>query len=198
MKTVNKYGIEFAGQPRARRGWKRRLGCWLWSLVWMVLVSLALWGLFAWATGRVTGLTGVSSLTMARPASAMRLAGFGLPEWVAYGVVGTLTMSVLALIAWNAIQPKRADADEVAARWQHDVMEEGMQEPWQKELSEWFKQRDVWISAKNARQMQALAQPDHVMALPMLDSYLRRELGLRLFVTSLMEIQAICGKGVAA
>ena len=125
----------------------------------------------------------------------LRMAGFGLPEWVAYGVVGTLTMSVLGLAAWNAILPRRTDADEVAAaRWQHEVMEE----PWHKELSEWFKQRDVWISAKNARQMQALAQPDHVMALPMLDSYLRRELGLRFFVTSLMEIQAICGKGVAA
>lgn len=102
MNTVNKYGVEWAG-PRRKASWKRRLGCWLWSLIWMVLVSLALWGLFAWATGRVTGLTGVTSLTMAKPA-AVRLAGFGVPEWVAYGVVMTLVLGILARLAWGAMQ----------------------------------------------------------------------------------------------
>lgn len=102
MNTVNKYGMEWAG-PRRKASWKRRLGCWLWTLIWMVLVSLALWGLFAWATGRVTGLTGVTSLTMAKPA-AVRLAGFGVPEWVVYGIVGTVVMGILARLAWGAMQ----------------------------------------------------------------------------------------------
>lgn len=193
MNTMNKYGIEYAGPRRVKRSGWMTVGT---ALTVLTLITAVICWLL-WLVHRASTAGDVMPV-MGGMRPALRAAGFGLPEWVAYGVVGTLTMSVLGLAALNAILPRRTDADEVAARWQHDVMEEGMQEPWQKELSEWFKQRDVWISAKNARQMQALAQPDHVMALPMLDSYLRRELGLRLFVTSLMEIQAICGKGVAA
>lgn len=194
MKTVNKYGIEFAGQRRVKRsGWMTVAT----ALTVLTLITAVICWL-VWLVYRASTAGDVMPV-MGGMRPALRAAGFGLPEWVAYGVVGTLTMSVLGLAAWNVILPRRTQCDEVAsARWQQEVMDEGLHEPWQQELSEWFKQRDVWISAKNARQIKALAQPDHVMALPMLDSYLRRELGLRLFVTSLMEIQAICGKGVAA
>lgn len=89
-------------RPKVRRGWKRRLGCWLWTLIWMLLVSLVLWGLFAWATGRVTGLTGMTSLTMAKPA-AVRLAGFGAPERVAAGIVAVIA----ALVVWRLITGAR-------------------------------------------------------------------------------------------
>ena len=199
MKTVNKYGIEFAGQPRARRGWKRRLGGWLWSLVWMVLVSLALWGLFAWATGRVTGLTGVTSLTMARPASAMRLAGFGVPEWVAYGITGTLVLGILARLAWGAMQ-EAFQIGELSEPPEHDGLEveanaAPMVEPWMEELRAMMRRRNSVITDKQCRQIRALCVPRHRMDLVMLDAFLRRELGLRLFVTTLKEVQAICAKG---
>lgn len=199
MKTVNKYGIEFAGQPRARRGWKRRLGCWLWSLVWMVLVSLALWGLFAWATGRVTGLTGVTSLTMARPASAMRLAGFGVPEWVAFGVVGTLVMVLLARLGWGAMQeafrigePDMQNGDGWADQCVTTTADAG---DWLPRLVEWFARRHVMLSRGQAIDIRRICVPDHRMALVELDQYLRKRMKLRLWMTSLLELQQICLSG---
>lgn len=124
MNTENKYGMEWAG-PRRKASWKRRLGCWLWTLIWMVLVSLALWGLVAWATGRVTGLTGVTGLTSeALTSEDLRLAGFGVPEWVAAGIVGMVVMGILARLAWGAMQ-EAFQIREMAEPPEHDPLEVG-------------------------------------------------------------------------
>lgn len=183
MKTVNKYGLEYAGPRRARRG---ALKQWLIDLVIGAVAMALLWWLFSLVHRAAT----VGDVMPPR-----RMAGFGLPEWVAYGVVGTLTMSVLALIAWNAIVGPRPAIEE-GDDWKDapglDV-EEGM-EPWMAELQALMARRHVLVSVKQCRQMRALCVPRHRMDLVMLDAFLRRELGLRLFVTSLKEVQAICGK----
>jgi hypothetical protein len=68
---------------------------------------------------------------------------------------------------------------------------------WMRELMGLFARRGILLTRRNCEQMRALCAPDHPLALVMLDSYLRRELGTRLFVTSLMEIQSVCAKGLA-
>jgi len=65
-----------------------------------------------------------------------------------------------------------------------------------RELMGLFSRRGILLTRRNCEQMRALCAPDHPLALVMLDSYLRRELGTRLFVTSLMEIQSVCAKGL--
>lgn len=100
MKTVNKYGLEFAGPRRARRG---ALKQWLIDLV-MIAVAIGLIALIWWLlslVSRAATCGDVMPLSGLKP--ELRTAGFGVPEWVAYGVLGTLTMSVLALVAWNVI-----------------------------------------------------------------------------------------------
>lgn len=190
MKTTNKYGLEFAGPRRVRRGG------WLTLLTALAVLTVitAIVGWLMWLVHRASTAGDVMPV-MSGMRPALQAAGFGLPEWVAYGVVGTLTMSVLALIAWNAIVGPRP-AIEVGDDWKDapglDV-EEGM-EPWMAELQALMARRHVLVSVKQCRQMRALCVPRHRMDLVMLDAFLRRELGLRLFVTSLKEVQAICGK----
>lgn len=186
MNTVNKYGMEWAG-PRRKASWKRRLGCWLWSLIWMVLASLALWGLFAWATGRVTGLTGVTSLTMAKPA-AVRMAGFGVPEGVALGVV----VVIVGMLLWRLVCGARLEADEERERCYTTTVDAG---DWLPCLVEWFARRHVMLSRGQALDMRRICVPDHRRALVELDQYLRQRMKLRLWMTSLLEVQQICLRG---
>lgn len=86
-------------RPSAKRGWKRRLGGWLWTLIWMVLVSLALWGLFAWATGRVMPVSGLKP--------ELRTAGFAVPQWAAWGIVAVIA----ALVVWRLITGARDERE---------------------------------------------------------------------------------------
>lgn len=189
MKTVNKYGLEYAGPRRARRG---ALKQWLIDLVIGAAAMALLWWLFS-LVHRAATVGDVMPVSGLKP--ELRTAGFAVPLWVAYGVVGTLTMSVIAVIAWNAVVGPRP-AMEDGEGWSDAVVpdvEENM-EPWMAELQALMARRHVLVSVKQCRQMQALCVPRHRMDLVMLDAFLRRELGLRLFVTSLKEVQAICGK----
>lgn len=89
--NTNKYGLEYAGPRRARRG---ALKQWLIDLIIGAAAMALLWWLFSLVH---------RAATAGDVMPPMRMAGFGVPEWVAYGVLGTLTMSVLALAAWNVI-----------------------------------------------------------------------------------------------
>lgn len=90
MKT-NKYGIEFAGPRRVKRGgWVTLLT----ALTVLTVITAMLW----WLVSLVH-----RAATCGDVMPPMRMAGFGVPEWIAYGVLGTVVMSLLAVIAWNAI-----------------------------------------------------------------------------------------------
>ncbi len=183
MKTVNKYGLEYAGPRRARRGALRQ---WLMDLIIGAVAMALLW----WLVSMVSRAATVGDVM-----PPLRMAGFGVADWIAYGVLGTVVMSLLALIAWNAIVGPRP-AMEDGEGWSDAVVPdvEELAEPWMAELQALMAQRHVLVSMKQCRQIRALCVPRHRMDLVMLDAFLRRELGLRLFVTSLKEVQAICGK----
>lgn len=182
MKT-NKYGIEFAGPRRVKRGgWVTLLT----ALTVLTVITAMLW----WLVSLVH-----RAATCGDVMPPMRMAGFGVPEWIAYGVLGTVGMSLLGVLAWNAIVGPRP-AMEDGEGWSDAVAPatEEITEPWMVELQALMARRHVQVSTKQCRQIRALCVPRHRMDLVMLDAFLRRELGLRLFVTSLKEVQAICGK----
>lgn len=180
-----KYGIIYMGRRRQAKSW--------WRMVAAMIASAGIAALAVWLLHLVRRAATLGDVMPVRHA--------GLPDWLAWGLLIVMVLMLLALACWRALlgpQQMWLDMQE-AGKWQQEVLEgQGNDEPWIDELTAFFRHRDVWITPKMARQMQALATPEHAMALPMLDAYLRRELQLRLFVTSLMEIQAICGKGAAA
>lgn len=89
--NTNKYGLEFAGPRRVRRGG------WV-TLLTALTVLTVITALVCWLVSLVHRAAMCGDVM-----PPMRMAGFGVPEWVAYGVLGTLTMCVLALGAWNVI-----------------------------------------------------------------------------------------------
>lgn len=93
MKTqnLNKYGLEFAG----RRLTKRRLGCWLWVMVAAIVLALGVSAARA-ETGRFAPLS-----LEGRGGEVVLHAGFGVPNWVAFGVVTTLVLAVIGRLAWG-------------------------------------------------------------------------------------------------
>jgi hypothetical protein len=180
MNSNNKYGLEYAGAKR--RTWKWKLGCFLWELLFGALVMMVLWWLFS-LVNRAASLGDVMP--------PMRRAGF--PDWVAFGAVGTVVAFMLARLAWDVcVKPDCGGNDETRRTNEEDREEPG----WMRELMGLFSRRGILLTRRNCEQMRALCAPDHPLALVMLDSYLRRELGTRLFVTSLMEIQSVCAKGL--
>lgn len=183
MKPVNKYGLEYAGPRRARRGAMRQ---WLIDLIIGAATMALLWWLFSLVH---------RAATCGDVMPPLRMAGFGVADWIAYGVLGTVGMSLLGVLAWNAIVGPRP-AMEDGEGWSDAVAPatEEITEPWMVELQALMARRHVQVSTKQCRQIRALCVPRHRMDLVMLDAFLRRELGLRLFVTSLKEVQAICGK----
>lgn len=130
MSTWNHYEIEYAG-PR-RKTWKRKLGCFLWELIGLLIGVMLLWGLFAQCTGRGaqggahgagSGAQGADAGAVLSAPCALR-AGFGVPDWVAYGIVGTVVLGILGQVAWKAIMEGR-EADTLAMPPEHDPLEEG-------------------------------------------------------------------------
>lgn len=114
MKTVNKYGLEYAGPRRARRG---TLKHWLIDLILGAVAMALLWWLFS-LVHRAATVGDVMPLGAQAGKPMLRTAGFGVPEWVAFGVVGTLVMGILGRLAWGAMQdafqirePQMADGD---------------------------------------------------------------------------------------
>jgi len=200
MNSRNKYGLEFAGPRRVMRGW--------WMTVLTALTLLTLSALAGWLWSWVRHAAVVGDVM-----PSMRRAGFGVPDWVAFGAVGTVVAFMLARVAWDVcVEPGKAGNEETRAERsetddrrepegeQSESManEEDREEPgWMRDLMGLFARRGILLTRRNCEQMRALCAPDHPLALVMLDSYLRRELGTRLFVTSLMEIQSVCAKGLA-
>lgn len=134
------------------------------------------------------------------------------PLWPVVVVCGGLT-----LLVWAAAQRARwvesrrepilGEAYEDEETWRQgdketgreedlEIRRQGDWEAWRLELERFFAARGALIADWQARHMRALCVPNHAQALVMLDSFLRREFKMRLFMTSLMEIQAICAKAV--
>lgn len=82
----------FRSRRRERRGWKRRLGCWLWVIV--AALVLALVGAARAETGSFAPLS-----LEGRGDEGLRFAG--VPDWVAFGVVMTLVLAVMGRLAWG-------------------------------------------------------------------------------------------------
>lgn len=85
-------------RPNRRRGWKRKLGCWLWTVLWM----LAVWALLWWS---------FSALSGARPTTGSftppRLEGSGVE--VAIGIVLIVVTGLLARLV-NGRKRERHEA----------------------------------------------------------------------------------------
>jgi hypothetical protein len=178
MNSNNKFGLEYAGPRRVRRGG------WMTVLTALTLLTLAALAGWLWCWVRHAAVFG----DVMPP---MRRAGF--PDWVAYGAVGTVVAFMLARVAWDVcVEPSKAGNDETRR-----TNEKDRDEPvWMRELMGLFARRGILLTRRNCEQMRALCAPEHPLALVMLDGYLRRELGSRLFVTSLMEIQSVCAKSL--
>lgn len=200
MNSTNKYGLEYAGPKK--RGWKKRLGCWLWAFVWMLALWLVMWGVFAVAQRVMPRSARNEETRMANEEFVLRhsgfdipaqRAGFGVPEWVAYGIVGTLVLGLLGRLAWGAIMEGK-EADTLAMPPEHDPMawDEELDAPWMRSLKAFFAGRGVRLTNEQCVIIRAKCVPPGATSLPFLSVYLQRELKLRLLMTTLMEIQAIC------
>lgn len=97
-------------RPNRRRGWKRPAGCLLWVMVAMLIAAALCWRWLAHGMGH--GAWGVES-----EVHGVCLAGFGVPDWVAVGIVGMVVAGLLARLAWGAM----VDAEEMSTysdeRW---------------------------------------------------------------------------------
>jgi hypothetical protein len=200
MNSNNKYGLEYAGPRRVRRGgWMTVLT----ALTLLTLSALAGW-LWSWVSLRSAQN---EEWRMRNEEFVLRHSDFdisakraGFPDWVAFGAVGMVVAFMLARLAWDVcVKPDCGGNVETRAEQSKSMANEEVEaEPvWMRELMGLFARRGILLTRRNCEQMRALCAPDHPLALVMLDSYLRRELGTRLFVTSLMEIQSVCAKGLA-
>lgn len=179
MKTVNKYGLEYAGPRRARRGaMKQRMI----DLVIGAVVMALLWWLFS-LVSRAATVGDVMPLRAQAGKPMLQAAGFGLPEWVAAGIVGVIA----ALMVWRLICGVRQDADD-----EHHHTSTVNAGNWLPCLMEWFARRHVMLSHGQAMDIRTICVPDHRRALVELDQYLRQRMKLRLWMTSLLEVQQIC------
>lgn len=180
MKTVNKYGLEYAGPRRARRGAMKQ---WLIDLVVGAAAMALLWWLFSLVSRAATVGDVMPLGAQAGKPMLLGAAGFGLPDWVALGVLGV----IVALMVWRIICGVWQDADEEQRH--SSTVDAG---DWLPCLMEWFARRHVMLSRGQAMDMRMICVPDHRRALVELDQYLRQRMKLRLWMTSLLEVQQIC------
>ena len=133
MKTTSTYSQMTLQRfrPNRRRGWKRKLGCWLWTFVWMLAVWALLWWSFSALSGAspTTGsfapprwegrggegpmtdrlkpglqtLSATPSTDSKEGATAAILAGFGASEAVAVGIVLCVIVGLLARLWWRSV-----------------------------------------------------------------------------------------------
>jgi len=175
----------------------------------LLLVCLVvLWWVMppAWREAVMQWVTPLTALTPVTAVEPMR-AGFGVPEWVAYGLVMTVVLMMMGLKAWQCIVGPD-EADTLAMPPEHDPLEVAtLDDPrWMLELMAYFQRRGVLLSRANCWALRVRAEgrgapgmvKDERLPLLLLDAWMREHLKLRLFVSTLQEVQAIClGKGVA-
>lgn len=121
MKTVNKYGLEYAGPRRVRRGG------WVTLLTALTVLTALVWWLVslvhrAATRGDVMPVGAQAGYEVPKGTPMLLAAGFGVPEWVAYGVVGTVVMGILAWLSWGAMQ-EAFQIREMAEPPEHDPLE---------------------------------------------------------------------------
>ena len=173
------------------------------AMVLLVCVVVLWWVMPpAWREAVMEWVTPLTALTPVTAVEPMR-AGFGVPEWVAYGLVMTVVLMLMGLKAWQCIvtvgEPLRDE---------EPVETAALEDPrWMLELMAYFQRRGVVLSRAHCWALRARAEgrgapgmvPDERLPLLLLDAWVREHLKLRLFVSTLQEVQAIClEKGVAA
>jgi hypothetical protein len=205
MKTISTYSQMTLQRfrPNLRRGWKRKLGCWLWVIV--VAIVLALVGAARAERPRSArnDETRMANEEFVLPHSGFDIpakrAGFGASDAVAVGIVMLVIVGLLVRLVRGAAAERRNE-EAGMAKDEFVLPHSGFvipaePEPWLVRLRAFFGVRGVLITDAQALEMRAVCVPSHNMALVWLDAFLRRELRLRLFMTSLLEVQGICEAG---
>lgn len=173
--NTNRLTLEFTGPRRRSSAWHRYLGCALWIIMGLVMLAWVMWA--AWHAEDPT-----RSVPMLRG---------GFPDWVAFGIVGTLVLTLIGHWAWMAICGPRVDEEAMEQRLLR-CSTSAPSTDWMPCLVEWFARRQVMLSRGQAVDICRICVPDHTRALVELDHYLRTRLRLKLFMSSLMEVQQIC------
>lgn len=177
--NTNRLTLEFAGPRRRGSAWRRYLGCALWLMMGLVMLAWVLWAM--WHQSDET-----RSIPMLRG---------GFPDWVAFGIVGTLVMMLIGHWAWMAIGGPRPAMEDGEGWADRCVTTTAGSMDWMPCLVEWFARRYVMLSRGDALDIYRICVPDHSRALVELDHYLRTRLRLKLFMSSLIEVQQICLRG---
>lgn len=183
-----RFNLEYMGPRRRSPKWKRPASLALWIFVILLVISLWLYGLWLQKYGAF-------GAAVSQPVMPVLRAGF--PDWVAWGVLGTAVLLTLGVLAYRSIFAEAWNEEDglpVTVEGEMNTQLRGSAEPWMHELMGVFARRSALITEIHCRQIRALCVPRHRLDLVALDAYLRREVGLRLFVTTLLEVQAICAK----
>lgn len=178
MKTMNtnRYGLQYAGPRRVRRG---ALKQWLIDLVIGAAAMALLWWLFSLVH---------RAATVGDVMPRLRLAGF--PEAVAYGVVAVLVIAVLWRLRVGVMNERQEE--EIWRGEDLETVSTTADDRWMDELMAWFSRRHVLLTREQARDIRRICVPDHRMAIVELDGFLKKRMMLRLWVSSLLEVQQIC------
>lgn len=101
-------------RPHRRPGWKRKLGCWLWTVVWMLAVWALLWCFFSAISGAKKGgdlIDGidrsdrdvVTPRLMVSRSHGLALAGMGASDAVAITIVLIVIVGLLVRLWWGSV-----------------------------------------------------------------------------------------------
>jgi hypothetical protein len=96
------FGIEYMGPRRRSPKWKRPLSLALW--IFVILLAIGLW---------LYGMWSQSSFSVVNSTLNVRMAGFGVPDWVAFALIGTLVLMWLGVCAQRAMHDSWYDEHEL-------------------------------------------------------------------------------------
>lgn len=169
------YTLQRTINRRRERRWARRKA----AAKWLLLILLLIFG----------------TMHACRAGDGSTTAATSLPWWIV-PVVMTCILVVLALILWSAImgiEDMQVDGEPATTDLRADHSDPHTDD-WTRELRAFFRHRWVLVNDEQCREMAALCAPDHPAAISMLDDYLRRRMGLTLFLSTLLSVQEICLK----
>jgi hypothetical protein len=179
MNSNNKFGLEYAGTRRVRRGW------WMTVLTALTLLTLAALAGWLWSWVRHAAVFG----DVMPP---MRRAGF--PDWVAFVAVGVVVVFLVARLVWDAWMERREMRSAVSEQPEiggHAIPPSEVP-VWMHLLMAFFARRGVMLSRGQCFEIRGICVPNHRLALVWLDGWIREHLRLRLFMTALLEVQSLC------